>query len=59
LALGLIVGIILYMVASRRGPDYAEPPPDLTALKGVALKPTASEALRELEREARNGKLDS
>jgi hypothetical protein len=57
LALGLIVGLILYKVASRRGPDYAEPPFDTTALKGVKLKPTASEALRDLEREARGGKL--
>lgn len=59
LVLGLIVGLILYKVASRRGPDYAEPPLDMSSLSGVKLKPTASEALRELEDQARSGKLDS
>jgi hypothetical protein len=60
LALGLVVGILLYRLASmRRAPDYAEPPPDMSALKGVTLKPTADEALRDLEREARGGKLES
>ena len=59
LALGLIVGLLLYKAATRRGPDYAEPPPDMTALKGVTLKPTASEALRDLEREARDGKFET
>jgi len=60
LALGLVVGILLYRLASmRRAPDYAEPPPDMSALKGVTLKPTADEALRDLEREARGGKFES
>jgi hypothetical protein len=56
LVLGLIVGFVLYRVATaRRAHDYAEPPPDLSALKGAQLKPTAEESLRELEREARGG----
>lgn len=59
LVLGLIVGLVLYRLATARSrPDYADPPPDLSALKGVQLKPTADEALRELEREARGGKLE-
>jgi hypothetical protein len=59
LVLGLLVGVLLYKVATwRRGPDYAEPPTDMTALKGVTLKPTASEALRDLEQQARSGKLE-
>jgi hypothetical protein len=60
MVLALLVGLVLFRMASiRRPPTSDEPPADMAALRDVELKPTANEALREMERQARSRTLDS